>query len=65
MEGWALYAEQLGQELGFYRNPYSEYGRLSNELLRAIRLVVDTGIHYKRWTRAEVVNYSHEHSSEY
>lgn len=63
-EGWALYAEQLGKELGFYRNPYSDYGRLSNELLRAIRLVVDTGVHYKRWARAEVVNYFHEHSSE-
>ncbi len=63
-EGWALYAEGLGQELGFYRTPYSEYGRYSNELLRAIRLVVDTGIHYQHWTRQQVVDYFHENSSE-
>jgi uncharacterized protein (DUF885 family) len=63
-EGWALYAEGLGQELGFYSTPYSAYGRLSNELLRAIRLVVDTGIHYQHWTRQKVVDYFHENSSE-
>jgi uncharacterized protein (DUF885 family) len=63
-EGWALYAEGLARELGFYRTPYSEYGRLSNELLRAIRLVVDTGIHHDHWTRQQVVDYFHENSSE-
>ena len=54
-EGWALYAEQLGKEVGFYRNPASDYGRLSSELFRAVRLVVDTGIHSKGWTRDQVV----------
>ncbi|MGH9511577.1 MAG: DUF885 domain-containing protein [Terriglobales bacterium] len=63
-EGWALYAEELGKEMGFYQDPYSDYGRLSDEMLRAIRLVVDTGIHYKHWTRQQVVDYFHEHSSE-
>jgi uncharacterized protein (DUF885 family) len=63
-EGWALYAERLGKELGFYRDPYSDYGRLSNELLRAIRLVVDTGLHRRRWTRQQVVDFFHQHSSE-
>jgi uncharacterized protein (DUF885 family) len=55
-EGWALYAEQLGKELGFYQDPYSEYGRLQNEMWRAIRLVVDTGVHYKHWTRQQMVD---------
>lgn len=54
-EGWGLYAEQLGKEVGFYRDPVSDYGRLSSELFRAVRLVVDTGIHSKGWTRDEVV----------
>ena len=54
-EGWALYAEQLGKEVGFYRDPASDYGRLSSELFRAVRLVVDTGIHSKGWTRDQVV----------
>jgi len=54
-EGWALYAEQLGKEIGFYQDPVSDYGRLSSELFRAVRLVVDTGIHSKGWTRDQVV----------
>jgi len=63
VEGWALYSERLGKEVGFYQNPYSDYGRLDDEMLRAIRLVVDTGIHYKKWTRDQVVQYFREHSS--
>jgi uncharacterized protein (DUF885 family) len=57
IEGWALYAEQLGKEVGFYEDPVSDYGRLSSELFRAVRLVVDTGIHSKGWTRDQVVDF--------
>ncbi len=57
IEGWALYAEQLGKEVGFYRDPVSDYGRLSSELFRAVRLVVDTGIHAQGWSRDQVVDY--------
>ena len=57
IEGWALYAEQLGKEVGFYQDPVSDYGRLSSELFRAVRLVVDTGIHSKSWTRDQVVEF--------
>jgi uncharacterized protein (DUF885 family) len=57
VEGWALYAEQLGKEVGFYQDPVSDYGRLSSELFRAVRLVVDTGIHSKGWTREQVVDF--------
>jgi uncharacterized protein (DUF885 family) len=64
VEGWALYAERLGKELGFYRDPYSDYGRLSSELFRACRLVVDTGVHYKQWTRQQMVDFFHNHSDE-
>jgi uncharacterized protein (DUF885 family) len=56
-EGWALYAEQLGKEVGFYQDPVSDYGRLNSELFRAVRLVVDTGIHSMGWTRDQVVDY--------
>jgi uncharacterized protein (DUF885 family) len=57
VEGWALYAEQLGKEVGFYTDPVSDYGRLSSELFRAVRLVVDTGIHSKGWSRDQVVDF--------
>jgi uncharacterized protein (DUF885 family) len=63
VEGWALYSEKLGKEVGFYQDPYSDYGRLQDEMLRAIRLVVDTGFHYKKWTRQQVVDYFHAHSA--
>jgi uncharacterized protein (DUF885 family) len=56
-EGWALYAEQLGKEVGFYQDPVSDYGRLNSELFRAVRLVVDTGIHADSWSRDQVVDY--------
>jgi uncharacterized protein (DUF885 family) len=55
IEGWALYAEQLGKEVGFYQDPVSDYGRLASELFRAVRLVVDTGLHSQAWTRDQVV----------
>jgi len=62
-EGWALYAERLGKEVGFYKDPYSYYGHLQDDMLRAIRLVVDTGFHYKHWSRQQVVDFFHEHSA--
>ncbi|HZR35811.1 MAG TPA: DUF885 domain-containing protein [Nevskia sp.] len=64
VEGWALYAERLGKEVGFYQDPLSDYGRLSGELLRADRLVLDTGVHHKHWTREQMVKFFREHSSE-
>jgi uncharacterized protein (DUF885 family) len=63
VEGWALYSEELGTELGFFKDPYSYYGHLQSEMLRAIRLVVDTGLHSKHWTRQQVVDYFHAHSN--
>ena len=58
-EGWALYSEALGKEIGFYKDPVSDYGRLNSEMLRAVRLVVDTGIHDKKWSREKVIDYMH------
>jgi uncharacterized protein (DUF885 family) len=58
-EGWALYSEELGKEIGFYQDPVSDYGRLNSELFRAVRLVVDTGIHDKNWSREKVIDYMH------
>ena len=64
VEGWALYSERLGKEIGFYQNPYNDYGRLDDEMLRAIRLVVDTGIHGKEhWMRDQVLGFFRDHSS--
>jgi uncharacterized protein (DUF885 family) len=64
IEGWALYSERLGKEVGFYQDPLSYFGHLSDELLRADRLVLDTGVHYKHWTRQQMVDFFHEHSSQ-
>jgi uncharacterized protein (DUF885 family) len=62
IEGWALYAERLGKDIGFYKDPLSDYGRLTGELWRADRLVLDTGVHYKHWTRQQMVDFFHAHS---
>jgi uncharacterized protein (DUF885 family) len=62
-EGWALYSERLGKEIGFYQDPYSDYGRLEADMWRAIRLVVDTGVHSQHWTRQQMVDFFHEHSA--
>ncbi|MGA8728224.1 MAG: DUF885 domain-containing protein [Terracidiphilus sp.] len=62
-EGWGLYAERLGKDVGFYQDPYSDYGRLQGDIWRAIRLVVDTGVHSDHWTREQMVQYFHDHSA--
>jgi uncharacterized protein (DUF885 family) len=61
-EGWGLYAERLGKDVGFYQDPYSDYGRLEADIFRAIRLVVDTGVHSKHWTRDQMVEFFKAHS---
>jgi uncharacterized protein (DUF885 family) len=63
VEGWALYSERLGKEIGFYEDPYSDYGRLENEMWRAIRLVIDTGVHEKHWSREQMVEYFHRYTA--
>ena len=61
-EGWGLYAEQLGKDVGLYQDPYSDFGRLEADIFRAIRLVVDTGVHSQHWSRQQMVDYFHAHS---
>ena len=63
VEGWALYAERLGKEVGRYQDPYSEYGRLENEMWRDIRLVIDTGVHSRHWSRDQMVEYFHKYTA--
>ena len=62
VEGWALYAESLGEEMGAYRNHYDLFGRYQEEIMRAVRLVVDTGLHVLGWSRQQAINYMMEHS---
>lgn len=63
VEGWGLYSERLGKDVGLYQDPYSDYGRLEGDIWRAIRLVVDTGVHSQHWTRDQMVQYFHDHSN--
>ncbi|HTR65723.1 MAG TPA: DUF885 domain-containing protein [Terriglobales bacterium] len=63
VEGWAFYSERLGKEIGFYQDPYSDYGRLENEMWRAVRLVVDTGVHSKHWSREQMVDLFHRYTA--
>ena len=63
-EGWGLYAEKLCKEMGLYADPYRDFGRLQLELHRAIRLVVDSGLHHKRWTREQAIKYVEDNSAD-
>jgi uncharacterized protein (DUF885 family) len=63
VEGWALYSERLGKDVGFYQDPYSDFGRLDADMWRAIRLVVDTGVHSEHWTRQQMLDYFHQYSA--
>jgi uncharacterized protein (DUF885 family) len=63
VEGWALYSERLGKEIGLYTDPYSDYGRLENDMWRSIRLVVDTGVHSQHWSREQMVQYFRDHTA--
>ena len=63
VEGWGLYSERLGKDVGLYQDPYSDYGRLEGDIWRAIRLVVDTGVHSQHWTREQMVQFFHDHSN--
>ena len=62
VEGWGLYSESLGEEMGFYQDPYSKFGQLTYEMWRAIRLVVDTGMHYLGWTREQAIDFFKENA---
>ena len=62
-EGWALYAETLAHEMGFYQDPYSEYGRLQNLMWRSVRLVVDTGVHSQHWSRQQMIDFFHQYTA--
>jgi uncharacterized protein (DUF885 family) len=62
-EGWALYTEHLGNEMGIYRTPYEQFGRLTYEMWRACRLVVDTGIHSKGWSREQALKFLHDNTA--
>jgi uncharacterized protein (DUF885 family) len=63
VEGWALYTERLGKDVGKYQDPYSDYGRLENEMWRAIRLIIDTGVHDMHWSRDSMVAYFHRYTA--